>query len=84
LRLLLLLRSWGGLGLDLYDRHLLGFPQKARRPEWTNCPARAVVSAALYSLGHGTNDAQKTMGVIAGVLFTVPVYRTWLLTHPVT
>jgi PiT family inorganic phosphate transporter len=32
-------------------------------------------SAALYSLGHGTNDAQKTMGVIAGVLFTVPIYR---------
>jgi inorganic phosphate transporter, PiT family len=34
-----------------------------------------LVSAALYSLGHGTNDAQKTMGVIASVLFTVPVYR---------
>jgi PiT family inorganic phosphate transporter len=32
-------------------------------------------SAALYSLGHGTNDAQKTMGIIAGALFTVPVYR---------
>lgn len=25
-------------------------------------------SAALYSLGHGSNDAQKTMGIIAGVL----------------
>lgn len=25
--------------------------------------------ATLYSLGHGTNDAQKTMGIIAGVLF---------------
>lgn len=34
-----------------------------------------LVSAALYSLGHGTNDAQKTMGIIAGVLFTVPAYR---------
>jgi len=34
-----------------------------------------LVSAALYSLAHGTNDAQKTMGIIAGVLFTVPVYR---------
>ena len=32
-------------------------------------------SAALYSLGHGTNDAQKTMGIVAGVLFTVPAYR---------
>jgi PiT family inorganic phosphate transporter len=29
-----------------------------------------LVSAALYSLGHGTNDAQKTMGIIAGVLYT--------------
>jgi len=26
-------------------------------------------SAALYSLGHGTNDAQKTMGIIVGLLF---------------
>ena len=29
-----------------------------------------LVSAALYSLGHGTNDAQKTMGVIAMLLFS--------------
>lgn len=29
-----------------------------------------LVSAAAYSLGHGTNDAQKTMGIIAGVLYT--------------
>ena len=27
-------------------------------------------SAALYSLGHGTNDAQKTMGIITILLFT--------------
>src|SRR3989442_2104239 len=29
-----------------------------------------LVSAAGYSLGHGTNDAQKTMGIIAVLLFT--------------
>ena len=29
-----------------------------------------LVSAGAYSLGHGGNDAQKTMGIIAGVLFT--------------
>ena len=29
-----------------------------------------LLSAAAYSLGHGSNDAQKTMGIIAGVLFT--------------
>lgn len=29
-----------------------------------------LVSAGLYSLGHGTNDAQKTMGIIAILLFS--------------
>jgi PiT family inorganic phosphate transporter len=29
-----------------------------------------LVSAALYSLGHGSNDAQKTMGVIAVLLYS--------------
>jgi PiT family inorganic phosphate transporter len=32
-----------------------------------------LVSAAAYSFGHGTNDAQKTMGIIAGVLFTARI-----------
>jgi PiT family inorganic phosphate transporter len=30
-------------------------------------------SAAAYSLGHGGNDAQKTMGLVAGALFTAGV-----------
>jgi PiT family inorganic phosphate transporter len=29
-----------------------------------------LLSAASYSLGHGGNDAQKTMGIVAGALFT--------------
>jgi inorganic phosphate transporter, PiT family len=29
-----------------------------------------LVSAAFYSFGHGTNDAQKTMGIIVGVLYS--------------
>ncbi|MEI6092235.1 MAG: inorganic phosphate transporter [bacterium] len=29
-----------------------------------------LISAAAYSLGHGGNDAQKTMGIIAGLLFS--------------
>jgi PiT family inorganic phosphate transporter len=29
-----------------------------------------LVSAAMYSFAHGTNDAQKTMGIITGVLVT--------------
>jgi PiT family inorganic phosphate transporter len=36
-----------------------------------------LVSAALYSIGHGTNDAQKTMGIIAGVLFTAGYISTF-------
>jgi PiT family inorganic phosphate transporter len=29
-----------------------------------------LLSAAMYSLGHGTNDAQKTMGIVAILLFS--------------
>ena len=32
-----------------------------------------LLSAALYSLGHGGNDAQKTMGIIAVLLFSAGV-----------
>jgi inorganic phosphate transporter, PiT family len=47
-----------------------------------------LVSAALYSLGHGGNDAQKTMGIITGLLvasgrlsvFSVPLWVI-LLSH---
>ena len=38
-----------------------------------------LVSAAAYSLGHGTNDAQKTMGIIAGVLFTAGYLKTFTI-----
>ena len=38
-----------------------------------------LVSAALYSLGHGTNDAQKTMGIIAGVLFTAGYLKAFTI-----
>ncbi len=34
-------------------------------------------SAAAYSLGHGGNDAQKTMGIITGLLFTGGVFSTF-------
>ena len=34
-------------------------------------------SAAAYSIGHGTNDAQKTMGIIAGVLFANKLIPTF-------
>jgi PiT family inorganic phosphate transporter len=36
-----------------------------------------LLSAAAYSLMHGSNDAQKTMGIIAGVLFTAGYLETF-------
>ncbi len=36
-----------------------------------------LLSAALFSFGHGTSDAQKTMGIIAGVLFTAGYLKTF-------
>ncbi|MFH0991743.1 MAG: inorganic phosphate transporter [bacterium] len=36
-----------------------------------------LLSAALYSLGHGTNDAQKTMGIITGMLVTAGFLSTF-------
>jgi inorganic phosphate transporter, PiT family len=36
-----------------------------------------LVSAAAFSLMHGANDAQKTMGIIAGVLFTAGYMKTF-------
>jgi len=38
-----------------------------------------LLSAAAYSLGHGTNDAQKTMGIVAGVLFTSGYITTFYI-----
>jgi len=42
-----------------------------KRPAVINAWSRVLqlFSAALYSLGHGGNDAQKTMGIIASLLF---------------
>jgi PiT family inorganic phosphate transporter len=36
-----------------------------------------LVSAAAFSYSHGTNDAQKTMGIITGALFTGGFIRTF-------
>ncbi len=36
-----------------------------------------LVSAALYSLGHGGNDAQKTMGIIASLLFSAGLLKSF-------
>jgi PiT family inorganic phosphate transporter len=36
-----------------------------------------LVSAALYSLSHGLNDAQKTMGIILALLLSVPTLQQY-------
>jgi PiT family inorganic phosphate transporter len=36
-----------------------------------------LLSAAFYSLGHGGNDAQKTMGIITGLLVAAGVFKTF-------
>ena len=36
-----------------------------------------LLSAAFFSLNHGANDAQKTMGIIAGVLFAAGYIQTF-------
>jgi PiT family inorganic phosphate transporter len=35
-----------------------------------------LLSAAIFSYSHGTNDAQKTMGIITGVLYTAGAVKT--------
>ena len=40
-----------------------------------------LLSAALYSLGHGMNDAQKTMGIIAILLFSNQIITQKELDH---
>lgn len=38
-----------------------------------------LLSAAFYSLGHGGNDAQKTMGIIASLLFAGGIIKTFTI-----
>jgi PiT family inorganic phosphate transporter len=66
-----------GWGLGTLFMFLVLWIFRKRNPSSTDKFFRRgqLLSAGLYSLGHGTNDAQKTMGIIAGTLFTVPAYR---------
>ena len=46
-------------------------------PSWAEGVMRKLqlVASALYSLGHGSNDAQKTAGIIAVLLYSNGVYK---------
>jgi inorganic phosphate transporter, PiT family len=61
-----------GLILGYLLKVLTSWMLRNQRPGLVNRWSRIaqLFSAALYSLGHGGNDAQKTMGVITSLLFT--------------
>jgi PiT family inorganic phosphate transporter len=59
-----------GLFLALFLTVALSWALRRSLPRKVDRGFRALqlMSAAAYSLGHGTNDAQKTMGIIVGLL----------------
>ncbi len=59
-----------GLGLALGLTVALSWALRRALPRQVDRRFRVlqIASAAAYSLGHGTNDAQKTMGIIVGLL----------------
>jgi PiT family inorganic phosphate transporter len=57
----------GGLGLMTAIFWIFRWTPPSRVDRWFR--RLQLLSAAFFSLNHGANDAQKTMGIIAGVLF---------------
>jgi PiT family inorganic phosphate transporter len=55
-----------GFGIMVAMQWLFRWTSPGRVDHWFR--RLQLVSAAAYSLGHGGNDAQKTMGIIAGVM----------------
>ncbi len=64
-----------GFALGLVMMVAVGWTFRGARPRQIDSWFRKLqlVSAAAYSLGHGTNDAQKTMGIVVGLLFSAQV-----------
>ncbi|MFI5143981.1 MAG: inorganic phosphate transporter [Ignavibacteria bacterium] len=79
-----------GLILGLINMFITTWIVRNQKPRKVDKVFRRLqlISAAFYSFGHGTNDAQKTMGIIVGILvaakfldhFYVPFYVV-LLCH---
>src|SRR4029453_6719896 len=55
-------------GLMLMTVTLWAFSRMKRRPAERFFRQAQLASTALFSLSHGANDAQKTMGIIVGLL----------------
>src|SRR6195256_4106060 len=66
-----------GLGLMTGIFWLFRWTPPSRVDRWFR--RLQLLSAAFFSLNHGANDAQKTMGIIAGVLFTAGYIRTFYI-----
>jgi PiT family inorganic phosphate transporter len=64
-----------GLGLMVGIHWLFRWTPPSRVDRWFR--RLQLLSAAFFSLNHGANDAQKTMGIIAGVLFTAGYIETF-------
>jgi PiT family inorganic phosphate transporter len=66
-----------GLGLMTAIFWLFRWTPPSRVDRWFR--RLQLISAAFFSLNHGANDAQKTMGIIAGILFTAGYIRTFYI-----
>lgn len=70
-----------GFSLGLLMMVIVGWSFRRAHPRNIDIWFRRLqlASAAAYSLGHGTNDAQKTMGIVLGLLFSA---RAAFADHP--
>jgi PiT family inorganic phosphate transporter len=66
-----------GLGLMTAIFWLFRWTPPSRVDRWFR--RLQLVSAAFFSLNHGANDAQKTMGIIAGVLFAAGYIKSFYI-----
>src|SRR5262252_1386266 len=66
-----------GLGLMTAILWLFRWTPPSRVDRWFR--RLQLLSAAFFSLNHGANDAQKTMGIIAGVLFAAGYIQSFYI-----
>ena len=66
-----------GLGLMTAILWIFRWTPPSRVDHWFR--RLQLVSAAFFSLNHGANDAQKTMGIIAGILFAAGYIKTFYI-----
>jgi inorganic phosphate transporter, PiT family len=66
-----------GLGLMTAIFWLFRWTPPSRVDRWFR--RLQLISAAFFSLNHGANDAQKTMGVVAGVLFAAGYIKSFYI-----